>query len=93
VVALIGGANRDPAVYADPSSYVIDRFADPATPDHLAFSGGIHYCLGAPLARMEAVIALRALADRMPQLRLLDEPTMRRSVSVRGPSSLSASPH
>ncbi len=93
VVALIGGANRDPSVFADPSAFVIDRFADPATPDHLAFSGGIHYCLGAPLARMEAVIALRALADRMPQLRLLDEPTMRRSVSVRGPSSLLAAPH
>jgi cytochrome P450 len=92
VVALIGGANRDPSVYADPTAYVIDRFADPSTPDHLAFSGGIHFCLGAPLARMEAVIALRALAERLPRLRLLDEPRMRRSVSVRGPSSLLAAP-
>ena len=93
VVALIGGANRDPSIYADPTTYVIDRFADPSTPDHLAFSGGIHFCLGAPLARLEATIALRALAERMPRLRLLDEPKMRRSVSVRGPSSLPASPH
>ena len=64
VVALIGGANRDPAVYDRPTEFVIDRFADATTPDHLAFSGGIHYCLGAPLARMEAVIAVRALAER-----------------------------
>ena len=42
---------------------------------------------------MEAVIALRALAERLPQLRLLDEPTMRRSVSVRGRASLAAAPH
>ena len=88
MVALIGGANRDPSVYADPTTFVIDRFADPSTPDHLAFSGGIHFCLGAPLARMEAAIALRALAERMPRLRLLDEPKMRRSVSVRGPASI-----
>ena len=88
VVALIGGANRDPLVYDRPGEFVIDRFADSATPDHLAFSGGIHYCLGAPLARMEAELALQGLADRMPKLRVLGEPEMRKSVSVRGPSSL-----
>jgi len=90
VVVLIGGANRDPGVFARPHEFVLDRYADPETPDHLAFSGGAHYCLGAPLARLEATIALRQLAERLPRLRLAGPPTMRRSVSVRGPASLTA---
>ncbi len=90
VVVLIGGANRDPAVFDRPNEFVIDRFSDPATPDHLAFSGGTHFCLGAPLARLEATIVLRQLAERLPGLRLPDEPRMRRSTSVRGPASLAA---
>jgi len=92
VVVLIGGANRDPSVFARPGEFVLDRFGDPETPDHLAFSGGAHFCLGAPLARLEARIAVRQLAERLPGLRLPDEPRMRRSVSVRGPASLAAIP-
>jgi cytochrome P450 len=88
VVGLIGGANRDPAVFDRPAEFVLDRYTDPRTPDHLAFSGGIHFCLGAPLARMEAALALRGLVDRLPRLRPVGEPQMRRSVSVRGPASL-----
>ncbi|HET9423322.1 MAG TPA: cytochrome P450, partial [Nocardioides sp.] len=88
VVSLIGGANRDPGVFERPAEFVIDRYADPQAPEHLAFSGGIHFCLGAPLARMEAAIALRGLADRLPGLRVIGEPKMRRSVSVRGPASV-----
>jgi len=88
VVSLIGGANRDPAVFERPAEFVLDRYADPNAPEHLTFSGGIHYCLGAPLARMEAAIALRGLADRLPNLRVIGEPRMRRSVSVRGPASV-----
>jgi cytochrome P450 len=88
VVGLIGGANRDPAVFDAPGEFRIDRYADPATPAHLAFSGGAHYCIGAPLARLEATIALRALAERFPDLRVIGEPTMRPGTSVRGPSSL-----
>lgn len=92
VVALIGGANRDPAVFDRADEFVIDRYADRSTPEHLAFSGGVHYCIGAPLATMEASIALRALAETLPGLRLLGEPRMRRSVSVRGPASLAVAP-
>jgi len=92
VVALIGGANRDPLVYDRAGEFVLDRYADKATPDHLAFSGGAHYCIGAPLARMEATIAVRRLAEMLPGLRLVGEPKMRKSVSVRGPASLIAVP-
>jgi cytochrome P450 len=92
VVVLVGGANRDPQIYDRPNDFVIDRFADPATPDHLAFSGGAHFCLGAPLARLEATVALRQLAERLPGLTLPEEPRMRRSTSVRGPASLAATP-
>lgn len=87
VITLIGGANRDPRVYDRPGEFLIDRYADKAVPDHLAFSGGMHYCLGAPLARLEGATALRSLATRLPRLKLVGEPTMRRSVSVRGAAS------
>jgi cytochrome P450 len=92
VVPLIAGANRDPAVFERPDEFVIDRYRDPQTPPHLAFSGGIHYCLGAPLARLEATVALQRLAERLPHLTVTGEPRMRRSVSVRGPASLAAVP-
>lgn len=92
VVVLVGGANRDPQVFERPNAFVIDRFADPDAPGHLAFSGGVHYCLGAPLARLEATVTLHRLAERLPGLRVQGAPTMRRSVSVRGPASLLALP-
>ncbi len=88
VIALIGGANRDPRVFDRPGDFVLDRYADQGTPEHLAFSAGIHYCLGATLARLEATVALRVLAERLPTLRLGGEPSYRKSTSVRGPSSL-----
>jgi cytochrome P450 len=67
VLTLIGGANRDPEAYDHPATFDITR-QNPAP--HLPFSSGIHYCLGQPLARLEAAIAFRLLAERMPTLRL-----------------------
>ncbi len=64
VIGLLGAANRDPARHADP-----DRFkADRKVGDHLAFGFGIHYCVGAPLARVEAGAILRALMRRFSRL-------------------------
>ena len=81
VVTLLGGANRDPSVFADPDAFDLDR-ANKS--DHLAFSGGIHYCVGAPLARLEAVIALRSLVTRLPDLHRVGDLTRRQGSLIRG---------
>jgi hypothetical protein len=85
VMALVGGANRDPEVYDEPSRFDIHR--QPAA-EHLAFSSGIHYCLGQPLARLEATIALRMLAERMPGLSLAGPMRRRQTTLIRGPLRL-----
>jgi cytochrome P450 len=88
VAALLGAANRDPAVFDDPDEFDVDR--DPN--NHLAFGVGVHFCLGAPLARMELAESVTALFDTFPDLALTGEPESRgtfvlrgyRTVSVRG---------
>jgi P450-derived glycosyltransferase activator len=85
VVTFIGAANRDPRAYQDPDRFDITRAQ---TADHLAFSSGIHYCVGAPLARLEATIALRSLAERMPGLRRDGAPRRRNANTIRGPIHL-----
>jgi P450-derived glycosyltransferase activator len=85
VVTLLGAANRDPEAFADPNTFDIHR---EQTADHLAFSSGIHYCVGQPLARIEAVIALQKLAERMPDLRRTGPVKRRVSSVVRGPIRL-----
>ncbi len=69
VVAMIGSANRDEAQFPDPERFDISR-----TPNrHLAFGHGIHFCLGAPLARLEAKIAISLLLQRFHELRRVDD--------------------
>jgi cytochrome P450 len=85
VVLLLAGANRDPAVFADPDRLDVGR----RDVRHLAFGQGIHFCLGAQLARLEASLALGALVERFPGLRLAD-PEIRWSSNtiLRGPEAL-----
>lgn len=66
LLLLLSAANRDPAVFADPDVFDIRRGGG----DHLAFSAGPHFCLGAPLAKLEGAIALRAIAARVVRPRL-----------------------
>ncbi len=74
VLLMLGAANRDPAVFADPERFDVTR---PDARQHLAFSSGAHYCLGAQLARLEASIALRVLFERMPELAAAGRPERR----------------
>jgi pimeloyl-[acyl-carrier protein] synthase len=69
VMMLLGAANRDPEQFTDPDRLDLGRSDN----KHLAFGGGIHYCVGAPLARVEAQAALPALLQRLPELKLTTE--------------------
>jgi hypothetical protein len=86
VVALIGAANRDPAVFQEPDRMDITR----SDLRPLSFGGGIHFCLGAQLARIEAEIVFRTLLERLPDMRLADNdrPQWRQSFTLRGLTSL-----
>ena len=77
---LIGSGDRDPAAFTDPDQLDIGR----AENRHLAFGMGMHYCLGAPLARMEGQIAIPALLRRFPQLRQAGEAMWRPTIGFRG---------
>ena len=68
MLLMLRGANRDPAAFPDPHRFDISRKGAP----HMAFGGGAHICIGAPLARLEAQIALTKLFARFPTLRLAD---------------------
>ncbi len=70
VLASLAASNRDPGRYPEPDRFDITR----SDVRHHSFGGGAHYCLGAPLARLEAQLAIPALLQRFPRLRLADEP-------------------
>ena len=88
VLSLLGAGNHDPEVFDNPDALVLDR---PNAARHLAFGGGIHYCLGASLARAEAQIAIGRLIRRFPQIELLSEPLWRDRLTIRGVSELQLS--
>ncbi len=88
IITLLGAANRDPAQYPDPDKLDVGR-------EHIrpmSFGGGIHHCLGAQLARLEAELVFTALVERIPNLSLpeKDTPAWRRSFTLRGLSRLPA---
>ncbi|QHW35228.1 cytochrome P450 [Paenibacillus rhizovicinus] len=69
VIVMLGAANRDPAQFNDPNRFDIARQPN----RHLAFATGAHFCLGAPLARLEGEIAIRTLLNRFPHMRLAED--------------------
>ncbi len=77
---LFASANRDPAAFAEPDRLDLARHPNP----HLSFGAGIHFCLGAPLARLELRLAFEALLRRAPALRLAEEPRWKPTFVLRG---------
>lgn len=87
VLLLLAGANKDPDVFPDPERFDVTRAN---ASDHLAFSSGLHGCLGANLARLEGTVALRALFERYPDLRLDGPPVPRGLVNLNSYRSMPA---
>jgi cytochrome P450 len=87
MLTILAGANRDPRVFDDPERFDVAR---QNAKDHVSFSGGRHYCLGASLARMEGEVGLRAITDRFPDLRLLPGAQRRPTRILRGYETLPA---
>ncbi|QTD99908.1 cytochrome P450 [Streptomyces cyanogenus] len=85
VALLFGSANHDPAVFADPERLDLTRGDNP----HISFSAGIHYCIGAPLARMELAASMTALLRQAPTLAPAAEPERRPNFVIRGLKELS----
>jgi cytochrome P450 len=81
ILTVLGAANRDPAVFQDPHRLRLTR---PNAAKHLAFSAGIHYCLGASLAKLEASIAIGRLLHRFDGIELAGEPHWRDRLTIRG---------
>ena len=85
VMPFIAAADRDPAHFPDPDRLDLGR----ADNRHIAFGWGIHFCLGAPLARVEGQIAINTLVQRLPKLALaMETPEFRQSLTLRGLASL-----
>ena len=81
VLCVLGAANHDPSMFDDPHTLRLDR---PNANRHLAFAAGIHYCLGASLARIEATVAIGRLIRRFDTIELAGEPTLRDRLTIRG---------
>ncbi len=81
VMTVLGAASHDPEVFERPNDLMLDR---PNSNRHLGFAGGIHYCLGASLAKLEANVAITSLIRRFPAAQLAGEPSWRDRLTIRG---------
>jgi cytochrome P450 len=84
IVLVLGAANRDPSIFDDPDRLRLHRDSR----RHVAFGGGIHHCLGAMLARMEAQVVISQLLRRFTQIELAGSPVRRPTFTLRGLQSL-----
>jgi len=84
VALLFGSANRDPLAFDGPDDLDLGRSPNP----YLSFGAGIHYCLGAPLAKLELSIAFGTLLRRVPRLELVEAPTWKSTFVLRGIEAL-----
>ena len=87
IAALIGSANRDETVFSAPETMELTRDPNP----HIGFGAGIHFCLGAPLARLEMSVSLPALWQKYPTMQLASEPIRRPTFVLRGYESVAIS--
>ena len=87
IAALIGSANRDQAIFVNSDAMDITRESN----SHIGFGGGIHFCLGAPLARLEMSVSLPALWQKYPNMSLASEPVRRPTFVLRGYESVAIS--
>lgn len=88
LIALIGSANRDPDANEDPDAFNVER----KNIKHISFSEGIHFCLGTPLARMEAEIVFNLLLERYSEAKIAVEPKWKDNMTMRGLESLVIKP-
>lgn len=87
IAALLGSANRDSLVFDNPEKINLERNPN----NHISFGGGIHFCLGAPLARLELSTSLPALFERFPTIQMTEKPELRETFVLRGYSEIQVS--
>lgn len=87
IVSLLGSANRDSSVFGNADVFDVARQPNP----HIGFGAGIHFCIGAPLARLEMSVSLPSLMKRFPHLHLSETPVRRQTFSLRGYERVSVS--
>ncbi|MER8973822.1 MULTISPECIES: cytochrome P450 [unclassified Mesorhizobium] len=84
---LLGMANRDPTAFAEPLAFRPDR----ADQKNVSFGAGIHFCIGAPLARLELQVSLKTLFERLPRLQMVEQPRFRDTYHFHGLETLAVS--